>query len=366
MFPPMRIGDLKFRIPIIQGGMGIEVSLSGLAAAVANCGGGGTIAAAGIGSDQKDYTTNFEEANIRGLRLHADLARKLSSGVIGVNIMVALNNYSALMRAAVALGFDYIISGAGLPLDMPKYVIEVENSNTKLIPIISSEKGARVICKRWLKTYGRLPDAFVVEGPMAGGHLGYTADQLNDPECSLRVVVPRVVEAVREFESDEIKIPVIAAGGIYTGADIYEFLKLGAAGVQMATRFVATDECDANIKFKMAYVNARKEDIVIIESPVKMLGRAIMNNFLRKAGAGEKKPSACPYHCIKTCDMVSSPYCIILALIHARRGNLERGFVFAGANAYRVDQIIPVRELIATLEEEYDKAESSAATDNNV
>jgi nitronate monooxygenase len=353
----MKIGDLLFRIPIIQGGMGVEISLSGLAAAVANCGGGGTIAGAGIGSDEKDYITNFEQANTRALARHIDLAREKSSGIIGVNIMVALSNYQALMRAVIAKRVAYIISGAGIPRDMPEYLREIEGSVTKLIPIISSAKGARVICRLWLNRYNRLPDAFIVEGPLAGGHLGYTPDQINDPQYSLEVLVPQVVETVKEFENASgVKIPVIAAGGIYTGADIYKFLKLGATGVQMATRFVATHECDASIAFKRAYVDAKEEDIVIIESPVKMPGRALMNDFLRAASEGKRKPTVCPYHCIKTCDMVNSPYCIIRALINAQRGKLDRGFVFVGANAYRVDRIVTVRELIDSLEEEYDEA----------
>lgn len=359
-FPKMRIGELEFRIPIIQGGMGVEISLSNLAAAVADCGGGGTIAGAGIGSDEPDYTTDFESANVRALEKHFHLARDLTLGHVGVNIMVALNNYPILMRTAVANRASYVISGAGIPKDMPKYLSEVPNCRTKLIPIISSAKGARVICKLWKSHFNYVPDAFVVEGPLAGGHLGYDAEQLIDPACSLEVVVPQVIDAVNG------EIPVIVAGGIYTGGDILKFLKLGASGVQMATRFVATHECDASLEFKMAYVNAKKEDIAIIESPVKMLGRAIMNDFLREASLGHKKPLACPYHCIRTCDMVSSPYCIIRALINAKRGNLDRGFVFAGANAYRVKEIVSVKELIDSLEKEYDEAVAKATITENV
>ena len=360
-FPKLRIGDLVFEIPIIQGGMGVEISLSGLAAAVAECGGGGTIAGAGVGSNEDDYVNNFEAANARGLAKHIDRARQQTSGSVGVNIMVALNNYPMLMRTAIFRKVDYIISGAGVPWDMPKYLLEYGNSATKLIPIISSAKGARVVCKRWLGVYKKLPDAFVVEGPLAGGHLGFTQEQINDPQYSLETIIPQAVEAVREFEEREgVKIPIIAAGGIYTGDDIYNFLQLGASGVQMATRFVATHECDASIEFKMAYVRAKKEDIVIIKSPVNMLGRAIGNDFLKDANAGLKKPVACPYHCIKTCNMVNSTYCIIRALINARRGKFDRGFAFAGANAYRVDEIVSVKEFIGSLEKEYDDAAAAA------
>ena len=359
MFPTLKIGNrLVLKKPVIQGGMGVGVSLDGLAAGVANCGGGGTIAAAGIGFNEKDFGRNYVKANNRALEEYFQKARQNfkaeNGGAIGVNVMHALTNYPDLMETAIKIGADYIISGAGAPFDMPRFL--TPDSKTNLIPIIKSAKGAKTYCKRWSRTYSRLPDAFVVEGPMAGGHLGYDLSEIDDPNCSLEAIIPQVVEAVREFETLERKIPIIAAGGVYTGADIYKFLKLGASGVQMATRFVATHECDASIEFKMAYVNASEDDICIIESPVKMLGRAIINDFLRASNKGLRKPVACPYHCIKSCDMISSPYCIIRALINAQRGKLDGGFVFAGKNAYRIRQIILVEEVFISLEEEFDEA----------
>ncbi len=355
-FPKLIIGDLVAKVPIIQGGMGIGVSLSSLAAAVANQGGVGVIAAAGIGVCGADSDLGYLESSINTLRDEIRKAKENSKGVLGVNIMVALTNFADMVRTSISEGIDIILSGAGLPLDLPKYL--KEGVNTKLVPIISSAKAARIICKRWLTRYNMLPDAFVVEGPLAGGHLGFSAEQLDDPRYSLEKIIPEVVEAVSLFERENgIKIPVIAAGGNYTGADILEFLKLGAAGVQMGTRFVATHECDADIEFKKAYVNAKEEDLIIINSPIGLPGRAIRNDFIESIQKGLKKPFKCPYHCISSCNCTDSPYCIAMALSNARKGKLKGGFAFAGRNAYRVDQIVSVKELMESLEEEFDRAQ---------
>jgi nitronate monooxygenase len=354
-FPKLKIGDLVAKIPIIQGGMGIGVSLSGLAAAVASQGGIGVIATAGMGILSSDGEAGYIEASIKVLREEIRKAKEASKGILGVNIMVALTNFADMVETSIAEGIDLILSGAGLPLDLPKYL--KDGVKTKLVPIISSAKAARIICRRWLARYDKLPDAFVVEGPMAGGHLGFRSEQLDDPGYALEKIIPEVVEAVSVFEREKgVKIPVIAAGGIYTGADILEFIKLGAAGVQMGTRFVATDECDADIEFKKAYIAAKKEDLIIIESPVGLPGRAIRNDFIDDICNGLKKPFLCPYHCITSCNCTDSPYCIAMALANARKGKLKGGFAFAGKNAYRVNRIISVRELLDSLEEEFDTA----------
>jgi len=351
----LKIGDLTAKLPIIQGGMGIGISLSGLASAVANEGGVGVIATAGIGMLEPDFSTNWLEANIRALKKEIKKARELTKGILGVNIMVALSNYADMVRTAIEEEIDIIFSGAGLPLNLPQFL--KGSTKTKLVPIISSGRAASIICKKWSEKYNYLPDAIVVEGPRAGGHLGFKQEQINNPEYSLEKLIPEVIKAVKPFEERYKKpIPVIAAGGIYTGEDIYNFLKLGAAGVQMATRFVTTYECDASIKFKQTYIDSSKEDIVIIKSPVGMPGRAIKNKFIDDANKGEKKPFKCPYHCIITCDYKNSPYCIALALLNARKGNLEHGFAFAGENAYRAKGIISVKELIESLIKEYKNA----------
>ncbi len=351
----LKIGDLTAKLPIIQGGMGIGISLSRLASAVANEGGIGIIATAGIGMNEPDFYTNYLEANMRGLRTEIRKARELTKGILGVNIMVALTNFADLVKTAIEEKIDIIFSGAGLPLNLPQFI--TEGIKTKIVPIVSSARAATIIAKKWTEKYNYLPDAIVVEGPKAGGHLGFKTEMLNDPDHTLEKLIPEVVEAVRHFEEQYGKpIPVIAAGGVYTGADIYKFFQLGASGVQMATRFVTTHECDASDKFKQSYVNSHKEDMVIIKSPVGLPGRAIRNTFLDEVSRGKKKPFKCLYHCLKTCELEKSPYCITLALINAKKGNLSHGFAFAGENAYRAKEIISVKELIKTLVEEYNEA----------
>ncbi len=349
------IGDLTARHPIIQGGMGVGISLSGLASAVANEGGIGVIATAVIGMNEPDFSRNFLEANIRALRKEIRKARELSKGILGVNIMVALTNFADLVKTAIEEGIDIIFSGAGLPLNLPQFLNGTIKTN--LVPIVSSARATGIILKKWSEKYNRLPDAIVVEGPLAGGHLGFKEEMIGDPEYSLEKLVPEVIQIVKPYEEKYKKpIPVIAAGGIYTGSDIYRFFQLGASGVQMATRFVTTYECDASEKFKQTYIDSRKEDIVIIKSPVGMPGRAIKNTFLDEVSQGKRKPFNCPYHCLKTCDYKNTPYCISLALVNAKKGNLSHGFAFAGENAYRAKGIISVKELIETLIEEYKDA----------
>ena len=352
----LKIGDLTARIPIIQGGMGVGISRSGLATAVAEAGGVGVIACAGIGMLEPDSFSHFVEANLRALRREIRKVRAATKGILGVNIMVALSQFADLVRVAVEEKVDIIFSGAGLPLKLPEFVRE--KGRTKLAPIVSSARAAGLIIRRWTAKYGRLPDAIVVEGPLAGGHLGFSREQIADPAFALDKLIPEVVAEVRRHEEKHgVAVPVIAAGGIFTGADIRRFMDLGSAGVQMATRFVCTDECDASPAFKQAFLDSKKDDLIIIQSPVGMPGRAIRNQFLDDVKAGKKKPFTCPYHCIITCKAESSPYCIALALTNALKGKLKGGFAFAGANTYRVDKIVPVRTLIETLRAEYESSE---------
>jgi len=335
--------------------MGVGISLSGLSAAVANEGGIGVIATAGIGMIEPDFFSNFVEANLRALRREIRTARAATKGILGVNIMVALSNYAELVKAALEEKIDIIFSGAGLPLNLPGFL--TKESVTKLVPIVSSGRAAALLCKRWTERFDYLPDAIVVEGPRAGGHLGFKTEQISDPAYALENLIPDVIEAVRPFaEAGGKAIPVIAAGGIYTGADLLKFIRLGAAGGQMGTRFVTTHECDASLRFKQTYIESKEGDIVIIQSPVGMPGRAIRNPFIDAVNHGEKKPYRCPYHCIITCDYQNSPYCIALALVNAKKGNLEFGFPFAGANAYRSSEIVSVKELMHCLMREYDDA----------
>jgi nitronate monooxygenase len=348
----LKIGDLTAKLPIVQGGMGVGVSLSGLASAVANEGGIGVIATAAIGMFEPDFANDFLQANINALRKEIRKAREMTKGIIGVNIMVALSNFADMVKTAIEEKVDIIFSGAGLPLNLPQFLNK--NSHTKLVPIVSSARAAGLICKRWLDKYRYLPDAIVVEGPKAGGHLGFNAKQLTNPEHELENLIPQVVREVQAFTAQYQKvIPVIAAGGVYTGADIHRFIGLGASGVQMATRFVTTKECDAAPEFKQTYLDSAKEDLVIIKSPVGLLGRAFKNQFLEDVFQGKKKPFKCPFHCITTCDVKNSPYCIAMALINAQRGNLQHGFAFTGTNGYLAKRVISVKELINCLVIEY-------------
>lgn len=349
----LNIGGHIVRFPIIQGGMGVGISLAGLASAVANEGGVGVISAAGLGMLHREKSKDFLVNNKLGLQEEIRQAKRLSPGVIGVNIMVALTNFADLVSTAIEEGVDIIFAGAGLPLDLPKYL--KPKSNTKLVPIVSSARAAALICQKWWNNFAYLPDAIVVEGPKAGGHLGFKPKQIEDEDFALEKLIPEVLKVTNDLENSYGKpIPVIAAGGIYSGADIANFLEMGASGVQMGTRFVTTVECDASDEFKAAYLKAEYADVKIIQSPVGMPGRAINSPFLEDVEAGKRHPKTCPVNCIHTCDIQSAPYCIMASLTSALRGNFNRGYAFAGSNVWRTNKIISVKELMHTLRVEYE------------
>ena len=365
--PTLRIGDLEAAIPIVQGGMGVGISLSGLASAVANAGGIGVIATAGIGMFEPDHFTNLKDANKRALQKETRKAKAKTDGIIGVNIMVALSDFDDLVQCAVEEKANMLFLGAGLPIRLPKTLPlnRLGELPTKFVPIVSSSRAAKIIFRSWAKQYSHVPDAVVVEGPLAGGHLGFKREHIDNPDYALENILPEVIASIKPYEKQFNKnIPIIAAGGIYTGADIHKFMQLGAQGVQMGTRFVATYECDASMEVKNAYLNCKQEDIVIIDSPVGLPGRVIRNKFLERISSGVKETFKCPWKCLRSCDFKNVPYCIALALTNAKKGNLEEGFAFAGANAYRVDKIISVEELIETLVEEYDR--SNEVFDNSL
>ncbi|MHC4458371.1 MAG: NAD(P)H-dependent flavin oxidoreductase, partial [Planctomycetota bacterium] len=304
----------------------------------------GVIATAGIGQFEPDWYTNYNEANKRALRREIRKARAKTTGIIGVNIMLALSDFDDLVQCAVDEEVNVLFLGAGLPIGLPKTLPldRLGELATKFVPIVSSARAAKIIFRGWEKRYNHLPDAVVVEGPLAGGHLGFKKEQIDDPDYALEKILPEVVSVIEPYQEKFSKsIPVIAAGGIYTGEDIHKFMQLGAQAVQMGTRFVATYECDASMEYKEAYLKCKKEDIVIIDSPVGLPGRAIQNKFLEAV--------------LRTCDFKNARYCIGLALTNAKKGDIENGFAFAGANAYRADKIISVKELIGTLVEEYER-----------
>lgn len=345
---PLQIGNLSVRLPIIQGGMGVGVSLSNLASAVTNAGGIGVISAAQIGFKEENFENDALACNLRALKEEIKIAKeKCNNGVLGVNVMVATRGYAEYVQTAIESGIDLIISGAGLPTMLPKLV---KDSMVKIAPIVSSLKAVKVILKLWDKHDSITADMVVIEGPAAGGHLGFKADDLEIEAANFDATILNIIEEVKKYREKYSKnIPVIVAGGVFTGEDIAKYLKLGANGVQMATRFVATEECDASLEFKMAYVNCKKEDVTIVKSPVGMPGRALLNPFVKETRINKIKVTKC-YNCLTPCNPADTPYCISKALINAVNGNVNEGLIFCGDNAYRVDKMSTVKEIMTELE----------------
>lgn len=368
---PLKIGNLVAKRPVIQGGMGVGVSLSSLAGAVAKAGGIGIISTAQIGFKDQDFEKNPMAANLRAIHSELKKAReKAPQGILGFNIMVATKEYASYVKEAVKAGADVIISGAGLPIDMPKFVAEAEREDdgseikerrTMIAPIVSSVKSALVICRMWDRKYHTAPDFVVVEGPCAGGHLGFSREQLTElgadtdhvaetfNEAAYDKEIRGIIETVKSFaEKYKKHIPVITAGGIFDHKDVLHQFALGAEGVQAATRFVTTEECDADIAYKEAYINAKEEDIVIVKSPVGMPGRAIKNKFLERVAQGPVKVERC-FRCLEHCNPAETPYCITKALINAAEGKIDEALLFCGSNAYRCEKIETVSEVMAAL-----------------
>jgi nitronate monooxygenase len=345
--PSLKIGNLEINPPIIQGGMGVRVSRANLAAAVANEGCAGVIAGTGLGKFEEFPNAKFAEVNNLALRAEIRKAKEKTKGIIGVNLLVALTDYENLVRVSAEENVDMIISGAGLPLQLPDYI---GDKDIKLVPIVSSLRTFKIVCKRWKQHYNRVPDAVIVEGINAGGHLGYSFEDAIAGTDILEETTKEIIAFANTFSPP---IPVIAAGGIWDGADIAHYLRLGASGVQMATRFVCTDECDVHPRFKQAYLDANAEDITIIKSPVGLPGRVIRNAFVDKIQGGHTVPFKCKYHCLKTCDPATAPYCIAEVLAKAAEGRMEESFAFAGSNAYRCNEMLSVKALIQKIKQEY-------------
>ena len=345
--PKLQIGNTIADIPIVQGGMGVRVSLSSLASAVAKEGGIGTISSIGLG-DIEASKTEYEKISREALVREIRKAKKLTSGHIAVNFMGVLSNVEDLILTSVREGIKIIVYGAGLPIKLPDLV---KDNSVSLVPIVSSARVAELILRTWDRRYQRVPDALVLEGPLAGGHLGFSEEQLAQPEkYSLENLLPEVLLTVKAYEDKYgKKIPVITGGGIFNGKDIARMLSLGASGVQMATRFVCTVECGVSQEFKQTYLNAKKEDIVIIKSPVGMPGRAVHNKFLRKLEIKGKLKVKCPYRCLSVCKVNEAKYCIAQALVNSYFGDVDNGLIFCGQNAYRIDKIVTVKELISEL-----------------
>lgn len=345
----IKIGEKVTRFPLIQGGMGVGVSLGRLAGTVAKEGGIGIISTAQIGYREPDFDKNPAEANLRAIESEMKKAREISpDGIIGYNIMTAIREHAAHVRAAVAAGADIIISGAGLPTELPALTA---GSSTKIAPIVSTDKSANVILKYWDKKYHRTADLVVIEGPLAGGHLGFKKEELDFyTEDVYADEIKKILATVQKYaDKYQTEIPVVAAGGICDRSDVERVMKLGVDGVQVATRFVTTEECDADIRYKQAYINASADDIQIVKSPVGMPGRAIMNDLMKRVMSGEKISHSPCHGCLAKCKPAEIPYCITDGLIEAVKGNTENGLLFCGAKAYRAERIETVREVINSL-----------------
>ena len=361
---PLKIGSLTANYPIIQGGMGVGISLSSLAGAVAKAGGIGIISTAQIGFKRPDFEKNPLAANLKAIHDELEKARKLApEGILGFNIMVATKEYGQYVKEAVKAGADVIISGAGLPIDLPRFVSEadVENHRTMVAAIVSSAKSAMVICRMWHRKHKTAPDFVVIEGPCAGGHLGFSKEQLTelgvDTDCVSKTYkqnkyeneIREIMKTVKGFaEKYKKDIPIIVAGGIYDHHDVMRQMELGVDGVQVATRFVTTEECDADLAYKRAYLQANEEDIVIVKSPVGMPGRAIKNKFLECVQQGRIPVKKC-FGCLEHCNPAETPYCITRALINAANGNIDDALLFCGSNAYRSKAIETVPEVMKEL-----------------
>lgn len=349
MIQRLQLGTKYLDIPLIQGGMGVGVSLSGLAGAVMKQGGMGVISAAHPGYRKETFWEDPLTCNIEAIHEEVKKAKEIANGkgLCGVNIMVAAHHYEDYVKAAIDAGADAIISGAGIPLDLPQYA---KDADILLAPIVSSAKLARLIVKAWDRHAQRLPDFIVIEGSKAGGHLGFSYENLTANRCESNEDI--LIGVQKELEPYEAKygkkIPLFVAGGIYDGKDIARMLQLGASGVQMATRFIATKECDAHPRYKEAFVQAKKEQIHLVKSPAGLPGRAIDTPFTNRIAQQRIIPSKC-IGCMKPCKPATTPYCISEALIHAVQGDLTHGLVFAGENADRICEITTVPELIDEL-----------------
>lgn len=346
---PLKIGDLTAEVPIVQGGMGVGISLSGLAGAVAREGGVGVISAAHPGYKEPDFKQNTLAANKRALEYHIKRAKEISGGkgLIGVNIMCVSRDYDEYVRCAAQCGADIIISGAGLPVKLPELL---KDCRTMFAPIVSPLRSVQALFKVWDRRYHTMPHLVVIEGPPAGGHLGYDKEYLLKSDYTdYEAEVSRIIEYVKDFANRYgVEIPVVYGGGVYDRNDIDRCMALGADGVQMATRFVATEECDAHPAFKQAYVQASASDITITDSPVGMPGRAIANSFVKERALSREDIRAC-FNCMEMCNPAKAPYCITAALIRAVKGDTENSLIFCGTNAAKITGISTVKEIISEL-----------------
>ncbi|MDH4120328.1 MAG: nitronate monooxygenase family protein [Deltaproteobacteria bacterium] len=354
--PPLKIRNFTVPIPVVQGGMGVGISWDKLAGAVAHAGGMGTVSTVGTGYWNTEHIRTINGRPLKPKNFHntENLMAILKSakekaggnGAVGVNILYAITDYERIVKESIEGGAQYIISGAGLPLMLPSYA---GDADVALIPIVSSPRVVDLICKRW-KRHGRLPDAIILEGPKSGGHQGYTFEQCSEPEYQLENMTPRVLEACKAWGN----IPLIVAGGVWDNRDIERFFDMGVSGVQMATRFIGTHECDADDHFKQVILESRKEDIRLIKSPVGYPARGIVTTpLIQRVMAGVRPKITCISNCVVPChngeESNKVGYCIADSLADAQQGKFETGLFFSGSNGYRVKRMQSVQELMEKL-----------------
>ena len=360
---PLQIGRYTVKYPLIQGGMGVRISAGSLAGHVAKCGGVGLVAAAGIALNSEFYNgRNYFQAEPEAFKAELKKAYEIApDGIIGVNVMVALSDFEQLVAAAVDGGAKVIVCGAGLPLTLPG--LTAHAPDVALVPIVSSLRAAQLIVRKWHKGYDRLPDAIVCEDPdTAGGHLGEKMELIGTGQYDQYATI-REIKAYLQAEFPGANIPVIAAGGIWDRADLLHALEEGADGVQMASRFVCTEECDADPAFKQKYLDCRQEDIGLIMSPAGLPGRAILDNKDQIRQYDEDQVTVCRMGCLKKCSYKESGerFCIVSALDRAQRGDVASGLVFCGTNAWKAERIVTVQEIFNELFAEDVAARSEAA-----
>lgn len=340
----------RMEIPLIQGGMGVAVSEGNLAGAVAATGAMGTLSFCQVGYREEDFRSNTLEANLRAFDKELETAREKSNGrgLIAVNIMHALTDYATFAKHAAKRGIDAIVVGAGLPLDLPKYV---EGTKTMIAPIVSGARAMQLILRTWEKKFQRYPDFVVLEGRDAAGHLGFAPDEMDDEAHALPKLIREVSEALVQWkEKAKRDIALFVGGGIFDAEDARMALDNGADGVQIGTRFIATVECDASDGFKEKVVTATEEDVRRIVSPVGMPARALHSPLLDKIETTRIPPIRCT-NCLKTCNPRTTPYCITDALIAAVQGDTENGLFFSGQKVGRIDKIVPARDIVGEFRE---------------
>ena len=345
---PLKIGNLEVPMPVIQAGMGVQVAKADLAAAVARAGGIGCISSVGLGTieaSQNDYTADSKKNLITQIRKAKELAPE---GILGVNVMVALSNYDSVVQTCVEEKVDVIISGAGLPIPLPGLT---KGSGIKLIPVVSSGRAMKVVLKSWHRRYQVIPDAVIIEGPLCGGHMGFSREQVIHPELMpIQQILREVKIELAPFEAEYgRKVPILGAENVVDANDVIEKINMGFDGVHVGTKFICTEESGLDIKSKEVYVNAKAEDVVVLRSPLGLPVKVLRTPLVEKLLNDEKIPFGCPFRCLRACEASEAKFCIADALLNTLYGDTENGLFMVGSGIGRVNDIIPAEEFFEPL-----------------